>query len=1369
MKFLESCEVYFGSKDLYEILDVKKTANEKQLKKAYYKLSLAVHPDRAPPEKKEHATKCFQVLSKIMSVLSDKDKKAIYDETGVVSDDDDEGISWEDNDWTSYWRLLFKPLTMKDIDEFFKTYRGSEEEQTDLIKCYVDAKGDWDVLWQTHKGYRGIDDEERLKDLIQTAVDGGEVEAYDAFFKEPKKKTLRRHKKMMKEAEAAEACEEPENDLAVMIAANAKKREQAMSSLIAGLEAKYCNKKGPQKKKQKTKYRSVFSRDCSVYFAILSRLPNVKVPGKIILEKMSVPAVSISVEAPVEHRVQEITFEGVEVRQNPPSMSENLTKLAQKIDFFEADEDSTSKDETEVKEEPVPLTYPWESIRSKLMKAFDQATVLLDIMAICREKKYMILDPVAQEAPPRAPIIQMLAKKKGFAAAADILQRGADKLKNCQSELARTRGIPNFHTELLRLRQHWRLKKTGNSIVGDLSYNSAAARWQSGVFEVLKTEEADGGTVVNSGTGPHKIPPALKVVLPPELECETYMEVVVHKDQETWASVQVNLLSPNAETQAPGDLSWQKKLENAQNVLFCKELFRQLAREAVCLPTHIPHMVVGNRITASLFPSIQLIITLNQVSRSDTGTTTTTTTNPRNPDHNHVLEHSLHQLLWDAHHKMRHQTMPHPSFGPIGIPVKRRDAGPTAASRASLKNLGRTESLLEQVIKQARHVVLRMSTMFVIDNLAKEVKDPFIVAHWNALNSPTVNITSCGYEALSRTSLVISVGETSLKAICKDGRVMTLSIEPQELRALLLCQIAQHQVTAVQTLAKCHGWIVVSSSTFLGGVGAAEPLGNPSSCVLSSPRGGYKLLAVKCVPKRDFRVSVAVVARDASLESGTGHAMGSEDSDAEEELEADEVPEVTKFEFDLMSDEPMDFDDLTRDLNFAPKFGGAAKRALVFGGDRKGGSGARKRRLTKGSSSNYEDGRRGRHRVYGSDLRHDALREVLLDKLDGRNNLSKIELIMACLAGRYYVGFHFMFQMVMKSGRVNLSLWAGPLLLASFLTSESLPDLGLIEIGQGRRLKKDISDKAQWKRGTLRFRGDPRLSADVVHPELGFLPEDIQWLQGTLDDDYLWASSVPKIPGKETLPKNLTVFQPGRSDPAFFPDQDYWIHILFKNVPEELSQNLVHDLTSRLERAHEFAFKRRRDLYPGIGQVKVIKREITNNVAVTMLKISKETEDEVEAAYSLRRDGKPVLSRSAVIELNDLTDPELDFIFYPYALERLTSERRQAVFQESPESSHMAYVILGVVGAAMFVAFLVALMFFVWMKGVKTGEEEETQRGRKNRRVESGELKLPVFEEHQVARVDLGFEPGESDDGKPQVLYHFFLYAVISAPRLLSQ
>lgn len=52
------------------------------VKKAYYKLSLKVHPDRVGEDEKENATGKFQTLGKVYSILSDKEKRKIYDETG---------------------------------------------------------------------------------------------------------------------------------------------------------------------------------------------------------------------------------------------------------------------------------------------------------------------------------------------------------------------------------------------------------------------------------------------------------------------------------------------------------------------------------------------------------------------------------------------------------------------------------------------------------------------------------------------------------------------------------------------------------------------------------------------------------------------------------------------------------------------------------------------------------------------------------------------------------------------------------------------------------------------------------------------------------------------------------------------------------------------------------------------------------------------------------------------------------------------------------------------------------------------------------------------------------------------------------------
>lgn len=59
--FLDSVEEVFGVRDLYKLFEVQKDCKSSEIKKAYRKLSLKVHPDRAKPEDVEYATNKFQV------------------------------------------------------------------------------------------------------------------------------------------------------------------------------------------------------------------------------------------------------------------------------------------------------------------------------------------------------------------------------------------------------------------------------------------------------------------------------------------------------------------------------------------------------------------------------------------------------------------------------------------------------------------------------------------------------------------------------------------------------------------------------------------------------------------------------------------------------------------------------------------------------------------------------------------------------------------------------------------------------------------------------------------------------------------------------------------------------------------------------------------------------------------------------------------------------------------------------------------------------------------------------------------------------------------------------------------------------------
>eukprot|EP01084_Bolivina_argentea_P233416 393154_1 len=65
----------------YETLGIKKDATQKEIKKAYRKLARTTHPDKHPDEAEKYHEK-FQELQKAYEVLSDPQKKKLYDSYG---------------------------------------------------------------------------------------------------------------------------------------------------------------------------------------------------------------------------------------------------------------------------------------------------------------------------------------------------------------------------------------------------------------------------------------------------------------------------------------------------------------------------------------------------------------------------------------------------------------------------------------------------------------------------------------------------------------------------------------------------------------------------------------------------------------------------------------------------------------------------------------------------------------------------------------------------------------------------------------------------------------------------------------------------------------------------------------------------------------------------------------------------------------------------------------------------------------------------------------------------------------------------------------------------------------------------------------
>ncbi|KAM7515884.1 hypothetical protein LguiA_005467 [Lonicera macranthoides] len=144
-------------KTLYEVLGVERTVTQQEIKKAYHKLALQLHPDKNPDD--EEAKEKFQQLQKVISILGDEEKRAHYDQTGCVDDAD---LAGDFENLREFFRTMYKKVnitcsarliqvfvifknlnlvTEADIEEFEANYRGSESERTDLIDLYKKCKG----------------------------------------------------------------------------------------------------------------------------------------------------------------------------------------------------------------------------------------------------------------------------------------------------------------------------------------------------------------------------------------------------------------------------------------------------------------------------------------------------------------------------------------------------------------------------------------------------------------------------------------------------------------------------------------------------------------------------------------------------------------------------------------------------------------------------------------------------------------------------------------------------------------------------------------------------------------------------------------------------------------------------------------------------------------------------------------------------------------------------------------------------------------------------------------------------------------------------------------------------------------------------
>lgn len=235
---------------LYQSLGVSRESSVEEITRAYRKLALQYHPDRNPDGVEQ-----FKAISNAYAILSDVDRRAVYDLTGFVSDAAGEaGAAHGMSDAAA--RQQRSAELADQVRNFFATYAGSPEEAADVVKGYHTCDGNFKKMVREYLLFdNGAQSEvQRLHRLVEKLIAKGSLKATASWTETTTPRSiLKIERAMRREREEAEealkelagsgADEGEDGGLGALQLAIRQRQASSYSSMLDKLEAKYVTRK----------------------------------------------------------------------------------------------------------------------------------------------------------------------------------------------------------------------------------------------------------------------------------------------------------------------------------------------------------------------------------------------------------------------------------------------------------------------------------------------------------------------------------------------------------------------------------------------------------------------------------------------------------------------------------------------------------------------------------------------------------------------------------------------------------------------------------------------------------------------------------------------------------------------------------------------------------------------------------------------------------------------------------------------------------------------------------------------------------------------------------------------------------------------